>query len=265
MQREQAGIARAGAGEPDMAGLEAREIRPWRCASGRPCRISLAVTGEAAKLYCLSHERIRTRHARSAAAGPRAPAPRPPPRQPSPRLLTGEFPDPVEITLPERPDAVPSRLPSSASGDGTATAGVDQGCRRRSRRDPWRAGAGHRAAAARRAAAFSSRPGQGVGTVTLPGLPLPPGEPAINPVPRQMMRAEIAEVACALGCDRRCRDRDLRFRDGEAMAAKTLNAAARHRRRPVDPRHHRHRRALFLRCLDRTRSIAASTSRARPA
>ena len=31
------------------------------------------------------------------------------------------------------------------------------------------------------------RAGEGVGTITKAGLPLPPGEPAINPVPRQMM------------------------------------------------------------------------------
>ena len=37
--------------------------------------------------------------------------------------------------------------------------------------------------------------GAGVGTVTLAGLPIPPGEPAINPVPRQMMREAIEEVA----------------------------------------------------------------------
>ena len=33
--------------------------------------------------------------------------------------------------------------------------------------------------------------GPGVGMVTKGGLPIPPGEPAINPVPRQMMREAI--------------------------------------------------------------------------
>lgn len=36
--------------------------------------------------------------------------------------------------------------------------------------------------------------GEGVGTVTKPGLALPPGEPAINPVPRQMIRSAIREI-----------------------------------------------------------------------
>jgi len=37
--------------------------------------------------------------------------------------------------------------------------------------------------------------GEGVGTVTKPGLPIAPGEPAINPVPRQMIKGVLKEVA----------------------------------------------------------------------
>ena len=36
--------------------------------------------------------------------------------------------------------------------------------------------------------------GEGVGTVTKPGLQVPPGQPAINPVPRQMIAAAIRDV-----------------------------------------------------------------------
>ncbi|MEO0619819.1 MAG: cobalt-precorrin-5B (C(1))-methyltransferase [Pseudomonadota bacterium] len=39
------------------------------------------------------------------------------------------------------------------------------------------------------------RAGDGVGIVTKPGLPISPGEPAINPVPRALMTAMIQEIA----------------------------------------------------------------------
>jgi cobalt-precorrin-5B (C1)-methyltransferase len=60
--------------------------------------------------------------------------------------------------------------------------------------------------------------GPGVGTVTLPGLGLPVGAPAINPVPARMIRAAVAEVtdrAVAL---------TVSVPGGHEMAAKTSNA-----------------------------------------
>ncbi len=44
-------------------------------------------------------------------------------------------------------------------------------------------------------AAVTFRAGEGVGTVTKPGLSIPPGEPAINPGPRRMIAAALREVS----------------------------------------------------------------------
>ena len=110
-------------------------------------------------------------------------------------LVTGEFPDPVEVTLPrgERPSFA---LALTRQEGKFRNRRGDQGCRRRSRRHPWRADRGDGALGAP-GAGVSFAPATGVGTVTRPGLPLPPGEPAINPVPRRMIRDAIAEVAAA--------------------------------------------------------------------
>jgi cobalt-precorrin-5B (C1)-methyltransferase len=48
--------------------------------------------------------------------------------------------------------------------------------------------------------------GEGVGVVTKPGLPVPVGDPAINPVPRQMMRDCVAELADRPAGATGCRD-----------------------------------------------------------
>lgn len=112
-------------------------------------------------------------------------------------LLTGEFPDPVEVTLPrgQRPAFA---LATTRLESGAATAGVikDAGD------DPDVTHGALVLATVRRAAPGSGvrfSAGEGVGTVTRAGLPVPPGEPAINPVPRQMIRAAIDEIAAAHG------------------------------------------------------------------
>ncbi len=62
------------------------------------------------------------------------------------------------------------------------------------------------------------RAGEGIGTITKPGLGLPVGAPAINPVPRRMILAALAEVGTE--------PVDVTFSvpGGKAMAAETTNA-----------------------------------------
>jgi cobalt-precorrin-5B (C1)-methyltransferase len=64
------------------------------------------------------------------------------------------------------------------------------------------------------------RAGPGVGVVTLPGLGLEVGEPAINPVPRQMIAAAIGEV---VSLDSSGFLVTVAVPGGEEMAAKTSN------------------------------------------
>ena len=65
--------------------------------------------------------------------------------------------------------------------------------------------------------------GPGVGVVTKPGLPVAVGEPAINPVPRQMIRAAVTEALAEGGAAGRRVEVRVFVRDGEVLAEKTLN------------------------------------------
>ena len=60
--------------------------------------------------------------------------------------------------------------------------------------------------------------GEGVGVVTLPGLGLPVGEPAINPTPRKMIETTIRELT-ERGCDI-----TISVMNGEELARKTFNS-----------------------------------------
>ena len=64
--------------------------------------------------------------------------------------------------------------------------------------------------------------GPGVGTVSA-GLPIPPGEPAINPVPRAMIRDAVREAAELFGepVDIAV---EISIPGGEKIAERTLNA-----------------------------------------
>jgi cobalt-precorrin-5B (C1)-methyltransferase len=135
-------------------------------------------------------------------------------------LINGEFPDPVEVTLPrgERPSFA---LALTRKEVNSATAGVikDAG-------DDPDVTHGVLVLATVRlgvsGAGVTFRAGEGVGMVTRPGLPVPPGEPAINPVPRRMIRDAIAEVAAAVGHAADA-EVEIAIPGGEALAAKTLN------------------------------------------
>jgi cobalt-precorrin-5B (C1)-methyltransferase len=136
-------------------------------------------------------------------------------------LVTGEFPDPVEVTLPrgERPAFA---LATQCAEAGAATAGIikDAGD------DPDVTHGALILAIVRHGApgaGVTFRAGEGVGTVTRPGLVLPPGEPAINPVPRRMIRTAIEEVAAANGRNADV-EVEIAIPGGEALAARTVNA-----------------------------------------
>jgi cobalt-precorrin-5B (C1)-methyltransferase len=111
------------------------------------------------------------------------------------RLWGGAFPETVTITLP-RGEQPGFALAHRGEGPGWAEAGIvkDAGD------DPDVTHGALIIARLREAGAgVTFRAGEGVGTVTKPGLPIPPGEPAINPVPRRMMLRAAWEAGLATG------------------------------------------------------------------
>jgi cobalt-precorrin-5B (C1)-methyltransferase len=127
-------------------------------------------------------------------------------------LTSGQFEDPVTITL--HGGQTPAfALAHEAVGDGFAEAGiikdagddpdVTHGALIMARVTRGTAGAG-----------VTFHAGEGVGMVTKPGLPIPPGEPAINPVPRKMIREVLGGGDYAV---------TVSVRDGARLAEKTWN------------------------------------------
>jgi cobalt-precorrin-5B (C1)-methyltransferase len=128
-------------------------------------------------------------------------------------LRTGAFPDPVSIRLPKG-ESPSFALALEGKGEGWAQAGIikDAGD------DPdVTHGCTVIATVRSRGKGVTFKAGEGVGTVTRAGLPIAVGEPAINPIPREMMRKVIEEQG---GGDVEI---EISIPDGEALAQKTWN------------------------------------------
>ena len=136
-------------------------------------------------------------------------------------LITGECPDPVEVQLPNG-----FRVSFAVAVFETVKDGATAGIVKDAGDDPdVTHGALIKATVKAGAPGSGVRfvAGDGVGMVTKPGLPVPPGEPAINPVPREMMRTAVREVMERFGASGDVIV-ELSIPGGEALAAKTLNA-----------------------------------------
>ncbi|CAA7626775.1 cobalt-precorrin-5B (C(1))-methyltransferase [Magnetospirillum sp. SS-4] len=129
------------------------------------------------------------------------------------QALRGDgFPDPVAIRLPRgetpsfalsRKRLEPGRAVAGVIKDAGDDPDVTHGAEIIACVEPAPPGSG-----------IVFRAGDGVGTVTLPGLPVPPGEAAINPGPRRQIMDNLgpADVVVTLSIP-----------GGEALAARTLN------------------------------------------
>lgn len=158
-------------------------------------------------------------------------------------LITGEIPAEVETKLPNGQRvvfAVAERAlgPSSATAVVIKDAGDDPDVTDKARITATVAWVAH--------PGLFLAAGEGVGTITRPGIGLPVGEPAINPVPRQNLYENLCEVIAPAaplspgsllaptpnavryaevlpGCDRFGLEVTISVPGGEALAKKTLN------------------------------------------
>lgn len=107
------------------------------------------------------------------------------------RLFGGAFPAEVTIILPKGETPV-FQIAHSNHGKGWAEVGITKDAGD----DP---DVTHGALIIARVRTSSGgivfEAGEGVGVVTKPGLPIPPGQAAINPVPRQMMTQVVEDMA----------------------------------------------------------------------
>ncbi len=134
------------------------------------------------------------------------------------QLWGGAFPAEVQITLP-RGETPVFPLAHHAAGAGWAEVGITKDAGD----DP---DVTHGALIIARVSASKGgivfRAGEGVGTVTMAGLPIAVGEPAVNPVPRQMMRDVVNELSEVF---EKTSDIEIEISipDGETIAQKTWN------------------------------------------
>ena len=135
-------------------------------------------------------------------------------------LVTGRFPDAVRIRLPR------GETPSFALADRALEAGMARaGVIKDAGDDPdVTHGALIQAivAPAPVGSGIAFHAGPGVGTITLPGLQLAVGEPAINPGPRGMIRDAIADAAESLDVSPDA-SVTIAVPGGEALAERTMN------------------------------------------
>jgi cobalt-precorrin-5B (C1)-methyltransferase len=135
-------------------------------------------------------------------------------------LLSGVFPDPVTITLPNGQQPAFALARHASNGEYACAAIIkDAGddpdvthlavVEARLSRGPVGSG-------------ITFAAGKGVGMVTRAGLPIPPGEPAINPVPRQMIARELIAL-CAEHNTAADLHVEISIDGGEELALKTLN------------------------------------------